>query len=54
MVLAGFEPAILAREWTQTHALDGATTGIGYIVQLLAIVSPVFVTFCIWCQLGAS
>jgi hypothetical protein len=25
----GFKPAILANEQTQTHALDGAATGIG-------------------------
>jgi len=31
MVLTGFEREILASEWTQTHALDGATTGIGYM-----------------------
>jgi hypothetical protein len=29
MPLAGFEPAILASEWTQIHALDVAATGIG-------------------------
>jgi hypothetical protein len=27
---AGFEPAIPASEWPQTHALDRAVTGIGY------------------------
>ena len=26
---AGFEPAIPASEWPQTHALDRAATGIG-------------------------
>jgi hypothetical protein len=29
MSLAGFEPAIPARERPQTHALDRAATGIG-------------------------
>jgi hypothetical protein len=29
MPLAGFEPAISASEWPQTHALDRAATGIG-------------------------
>jgi hypothetical protein len=27
---AGFEPAILVSERQQTHALDGAATGIGF------------------------
>ena len=30
---AGFEPAILASEWPQTHALDRAATGIGQMLQ---------------------
>ena len=29
----GFEPAILASEWPQTHALDRAATGIGQMLQ---------------------
>jgi hypothetical protein len=29
MFLAGFEPTVPASEWPQTHALDGALTGIG-------------------------
>jgi len=27
----GFEPTILARNQPQTHALDGATTGTGFV-----------------------
>jgi len=30
MLPAGFEPTIPASELSQTHALDGAATGIGY------------------------
>ena len=30
MHLAGFEPAIPASEWPQTHALERAATGIGF------------------------
>ena len=41
---AGFEPAIPAREWPQTHALDRAATGTGlhyyiYPKYLLALAS---------------
>jgi len=35
----GFEPATLASEWSQTHALDGASSGIGrwyYITSEIA------------------
>ena len=35
---AGFEPAIVARERPQTHALDGAATGIDIIKFLYMIV----------------
>jgi hypothetical protein len=31
MITAGFESKILASEWTQTHALDRAATGIGEV-----------------------
>jgi hypothetical protein len=34
MFPAGFEPAILAREGLQTHALDRAVTGAGTYVDL--------------------
>jgi len=30
MLPAGFEPAIAASEWPQTHAVDRAAAGIGY------------------------
>jgi len=33
MPSAGFEPAILASGWTQTHALVRAVTGIGQMLQ---------------------
>jgi hypothetical protein len=32
-VPAGFEPAVLASEWSQTHALDCAATGFGQMLQ---------------------
>ena len=35
----GFEPPISASEGPQTHALDGAATGIGYIHILLLLLN---------------
>jgi len=35
---AGFEPAITATEWPQTHALDRAAIGIGRVGQMAAII----------------
>jgi hypothetical protein len=31
----GFEPTILASEWRETHALDPAATGIGFLTTTL-------------------
>jgi hypothetical protein len=35
---AGFEPAIPATEWLQTHAIDRAAIGIGCVGQMAAII----------------
>ena len=37
---AGFEPAIPASEWPQTHALDRTTTGIGIVCLYSAKLKP--------------
>ena len=34
MSLVGFEPTISAGEWPQTHALDRAATGTGFIIYI--------------------
>jgi len=34
MPLAGFEPAIPASEWAQTHAVDRAGTWIGLLIRV--------------------
>ena len=46
MLLAGFEPAIPASERPQTHALDGAATGIGTFVNYMSkFISIIWVLF---------
>jgi len=35
---AGFEPAIPANEWPQTHDLERAATGIGLLLLLLLLI----------------
>jgi len=35
MTPMGFEPEIPASKWQQTHALDGAATGIGTVFGLM-------------------
>jgi len=42
MRLAGFEPAFPASERPQTHALDGAATGICYTMLLSMLTYLVF------------
>jgi hypothetical protein len=32
---AGFKPAIKASEWSQTHTLEGAETGIGHSLNFI-------------------
>ena len=51
----GFEPATLASEWPQTHALDGAASGIGWcyyiagkIAYFFKSVNQVIVIQCSW------
>jgi hypothetical protein len=39
MLPAGFEPAIAASEWPQTHALDCTTTGIGENILILPAIN---------------
>jgi hypothetical protein len=34
MPLAGFEPAILAREWPQTHTLESVAIAIGNTLEM--------------------
>ena len=41
---AGFEPAIPASELPQTHALDRATTGIGYICTHFSLDFEAYIT----------
>jgi hypothetical protein len=45
---AGFEPTILASEWPQTYALDGAATGIGNINPAYWLLTFLFIniTYC--------
>ena len=38
---AGFEPAVPASEQPQTHALDGAATGIGLYFQMHFYISEI-------------
>jgi len=35
MPLVGFEPTISVSEWPQTHVLDRAATGTGFITYIL-------------------
>jgi hypothetical protein len=44
----GFKPAIATRERPQTHALDGAATGIGEIRHI----SKQFTVLCAWEEAG--
>jgi hypothetical protein len=46
---AGFEPTVPASEWSQTHALDRAITGIANSTSLVANNPPV-----VYCTFGAT
>jgi hypothetical protein len=47
MLPVEFEPSISASEWPQTHALDGAATGIGHLSCTSKYTSPfVYRGFC--------